>query len=220
MIHDILHQLNLAASFVGGAPFVLPLSVLFTVVLWRREASLAARWLAVFSVCVATVVTLKIVGRTCGLSVFDDRLISPSGHVALSAVVYGSIGLVLARQFDDWRRRALELAVLGLVLTVAYSRVRLHAHSVAEVVVGFTLGGLAVAAFAWSVAQFDLRRLRVSPVAVAGVAAVSLIAALLLGVPYTEMLIARIAQRLQEQALLCTPPDALGTTQVGALYIR
>lgn len=150
--------LNKAVTLLGSAPFVLPVSGVLAAVLWRRHSVLvAARWVAALALMVGAVALLKIAGHACNVHLFDDRLTSPSGHAALSAAVYGAVGVVAARHLDGWRRNAFLLAVFGVVSGVAVSRVILRAHSVSEVTVGLALGGLAVAAFAHGLTRFAQR---------------------------------------------------------------
>lgn len=146
--------LNKAVTLLGSAPVVLPVSGVLTAVLWRRHSvKAAAGWVAALGLMVAVVMLLKIAGHACNIHFLDDRLTSPSGHAALSAAVYGAVGVVVARHVEGWRRNAFLLAVFGIVAGVAVSRVILRSHSVTEVTVGLALGGLAVAAFAQGLAR-------------------------------------------------------------------
>ena len=146
--------LNKAVTLLGSAPVVLPVSGALAAVLWRRHSAKAAvGWGVALASMVAVVVLLKIAGHACNVHLFDDRLTSPSGHAALSAAVYGAVGVVVARHVEGWRRNAFLLAVFGVVAGVAVSRVILRSHSVTEVTVGLALGGLAVAAFALGLAR-------------------------------------------------------------------
>ena len=146
--------LNKAVTLLGSAPVVLPVSGVLTAVLWRRHSVKAAvGWVAALALMVAVVMLLKIAGHACNIHFLDDRLTSPSGHAALSAAVYGAVGVVVARHVEGWRRNAFLLAVFGIVAGVAVSRVILRSHSVTEVTVGLALGGLAVAAFAQGLAR-------------------------------------------------------------------
>ncbi len=146
--------LNKAVTLLGSAPVVLPVSGVLTAVLWRRHSVRAAvGWVAALVFMVAVVMLLKIAGHACDVHFLDDRLTSPSGHAALSAAVYGAVGVVVARHVEGWRRNAFLLAVFGIVAGVAVSRVILRSHSVTEVTVGLALGGLAVAAFAQGLAR-------------------------------------------------------------------
>ncbi|MBP2292029.1 phosphatase PAP2 family protein [Azospirillum rugosum] len=146
--------LNKAVTLLGSAPVVLPVSGVLAAVLWRRHSvKAAAGWVAALALMVAVVMLLKIAGHACNVHFLDDRLTSPSGHAALSAAVYGAVGVVVARHVEGWRRNAFLLAVFGVVAGVAVSRVILRSHSVTEVTVGLALGGLAVAAFAQGLAR-------------------------------------------------------------------
>lgn len=67
----------------------------------------------------------------------------PSGHAALAAVVYLTLGLLLTRTLP---KRSLKIYVVGiavlLALAVGTSRVYLGVHWPSDVLAGWTLGGL------------------------------------------------------------------------------
>ena len=77
---------------------------------------------------------------------FDLR--SPSGHSALSFAVYGTYAAIIASSQISWRKIVPYLFVAVLVLLIAASRVILGCHTVADVVVGSSIG-LSVSFFMW-----------------------------------------------------------------------
>lgn len=104
--------------------------------------------------------TLKVmVGRS--RPQFDDAVAHalgnsfPSGHAMNSAVVYGTLLVVMWRPLRTLRWRVTALSLLsGLVLAIAASRVVLTVHYVSDVVAGVVLGaafviGSAAAFRAW-----------------------------------------------------------------------
>lgn len=90
--------------------------------------------------------TLKVmVGRS--RPQFDDAVAHalgksfPSGHAMNSAIVYGTLFVVMWWPLRTWRRRATASVLLsGLVVAIAGSRVVLTVHYVSDVVAGVVLG--------------------------------------------------------------------------------
>ena len=75
----------------------------------------------------------------------------PSGHVAASVAVYGSLGLLLAAHFKNiWARIAIWTVAVGFTLVVATSRVYRGEHHPIDVVGGVIMGigAVCVALFA------------------------------------------------------------------------
>jgi len=206
--------LNKAITLLGNAALLLPLSGLFAVLLWRRHSLLAAAsWVGVLVLCVAVVATLKVAGHACGLHLFDERLTSPSGHAALSATVYGAVGLVAARRFEGRRRRALLLAGVGGVGAVGLSRVVLGLHSTPEVLVGLALGALAVAVFAQSLGRPAPSSPNLNPLVAAMVVLFAIVGVTLGDRPLAEPILQRIAALAQEQSVLCGPEGTGGAAR-------
>ena len=81
----------------------------------------------------------------------------PSGHAATSAVVYLTLGALIARSLGHVRLQSFVVAVsIALTLAIGTSRVYLGVHWPTDVLAGWTVGaGWALAA--WLVAR-DLRR--------------------------------------------------------------
>lgn len=78
----------------------------------------------------------------------------PSGHATSSAVVYLTLGALLARTERQWAVRAYVFAVAGfLTLLVGVSRVFLGVHYPTDVLAGWTLGA-AWALLCWVVARW------------------------------------------------------------------
>jgi membrane-associated phospholipid phosphatase len=119
---------------------ILPMIVLIALGLWLagwRRAAIA--WACVVPATLGVVLIGKMAVAACGFALPQGlRLHSPSGHTASAAVVYGGL---LALVAPVARRRYL---VLGCALTAAAlfgaSRLYLQLHTLADVMVGATIG--------------------------------------------------------------------------------
>ncbi len=137
-----------AMSFItnfGDAAMVIPASVVLIVVLrmfaGRREAVAFA---AAFASCLLAITLAKLVCATCDFRSPILGIRNPSGHAALAAVFYGSLGQLLAAGRRAVLRIAAYAGAAAMIAVVAASRVALHAHSVSDVVFGVMVGVAAV----------------------------------------------------------------------------
>ena len=143
-----LMHLTQAVSNLGDSAILLPLSLIVAAAIWRFQSQLAAAWfLGAVTLCAAVMAILKIAFVTCSHAWGTD-IVSPSGHASLSAMFYGSLALVVARQVRPWQQALIVIGGCGLIAAVAISRVVLRVHSPAEVLVGLTVGMAACALFA------------------------------------------------------------------------
>ena len=74
-------------------------------------------------------------------------MINPSGHAAMSTMIYGALAIVLGAGLSGWRRWAVYGVFILLIVAIAVSRPILHAHNPEEVLAGFLVGLGAVAIF-------------------------------------------------------------------------
>jgi membrane-associated phospholipid phosphatase len=134
-------------SGLGDVAVVAPASAALVVGLLllgvRRDAVTFA--VAMFA-CVALALLAKLAFAACGAAPRFD-IESPSGHAALGAAFYGSLAALLAGGRPLIVRLAFYVAAACAAVAVAYGRVELRAHSVAEVICGLLIGAAAAARF-------------------------------------------------------------------------
>lgn len=152
-------------SALADAALLLPASVLLLLYLTvLRESRLALALAASLVGAAIATIMLKLIFNACGPSLADAVVISPSGHVSFSTVFYAGLAILLSAgrarpvQFMAGAAAALLLVAIGI------SRVRLGAHSIPEVLIGFALGALAVSFFGWLSMREVLPRLPLAPV--------------------------------------------------------
>jgi len=157
----------------GDSAVLLPLSIaIFVWLLATRSMRSAIWWGAALAVCGVGIGILKILFFACPPA---PDLGSPSGHTALSLLAYGALGVIVAGEARSrWLRWTVHVSAFLFVLTIAVSRVEVHAHSPSEVVVGFLVGGMALAVFATAYLRVPSRSGRVVPLLVATVMTIAL----------------------------------------------
>jgi membrane-associated phospholipid phosphatase len=142
-----------ALTDFGDSAVLLPLAL--TLLIWlafRSPRHLAPWWAGTFFVCAGITAVLKVYFFACP-PLADLR--SPSGHTALSMLVYGALAVVAAGQILRWRL-VLIAGGAALALAIAASRVALHDHTILETVLGLVIGTAALALFAWRIAVHPL----------------------------------------------------------------
>ena len=134
-------------SGLGDVAVVAPASAALVVGLLllgaRRDADTFA--FAMFA-CVALALLAKLAFAACGAAPRFD-IESPSGHAALGAAFYGSLAALLAGGRPLGVRLAIYVPAACAAAAVAYGRVELRVHSVAEVACGLLIGVAAAALF-------------------------------------------------------------------------
>jgi undecaprenyl-diphosphatase len=145
----LTHWMRTITEF-GDAGIVLAIAAACGAWLWRRRSRQAALvWAVAVLGCVVSMVALKLGFYTGDLSVSGVALRNPSGHAALSMMVYGGAAWITAGQLSDWRRPFLLLLGAAAVAAIAVSRRYLHFHSASDVVVGVAVGAFWAALFLW-----------------------------------------------------------------------
>ncbi len=103
---------------------------------WKRGALV---WMAGVSGTLACLAALKIVFLACGWRWTHGELVSPSGHAASAALFYGGFPLLVLRPggMGRYLRPLIPFAVAALI---GVSRLVLHYHRPAEVMLGSVIG--------------------------------------------------------------------------------
>ncbi len=131
-------------------------------------------WLLVVAASGITVALLKIGFSDCAAAGPLGRPFSPSGHTAMSTLVYGGLALLASAGRPAIVRVAALIPALVLALGIGVSRIVVHAHTPAEVVAGFAIGGGALLLLHRATAGATLRLPPLALVAVALVVALAM----------------------------------------------
>ena len=162
---------NFVTDF-GDSAVTVPLALLVLVSLVARgQRRLACGWGLAVGGCAATMGALKLLFGACG-GMLASNIVSPSGHTAMSAGVYGALALLVGVGQPSWRRKALYLIVAACIAAIGWSRVVLHDHTPAEVAIGLAVGSAAVLLFRAMLGQQDAPVLPLKWLAVCGAALV------------------------------------------------
>lgn len=137
--HLLIAVTELGDSAVNSAIVVSLLSVL----LLRRQFFAAGFWLFSIGGGAGLVQLLKwSLQRPRPIEIYNgiSSWSFPSGHATMSALVYGSLAILVVRGFNSrWRWFPFATAI-SLSLLVAFSRVYLGAHWLSDVLGGLSLG--------------------------------------------------------------------------------
>jgi membrane-associated phospholipid phosphatase len=159
---DVSH----VASGIAGASVIVPLVGLTVValILWRRWRLASFLVQAGLAEALAYSLTVKFVHRprppVVQLDTYNLMHSFPSGHVAASIAVYGSLAMLLTGHFRAWWLR---IPIWGLAtaipLVVAWSRMYRGEHHLIDVAAGVLMGvgALGVAIFAARTARAAAR---------------------------------------------------------------
>jgi undecaprenyl-diphosphatase len=137
-------DLMVAASELGSAnvtmPVIVAVALLFAL---QRHWVTLGYWLGSAAVAEILVRVLKFtLGRARPNDIYSgvERFSFPSGHAALSMVVYGFLAFLLARGKPAWAKIAITLLCASAILMIAFSRLYLGAHWFSDVAGSFSLG--------------------------------------------------------------------------------
>ncbi|MDD5585889.1 MAG: phosphatase PAP2 family protein [Alphaproteobacteria bacterium] len=135
-------------TFVGAVTDFGESSLLFAIataiaiyLVWRGRWRAGLVFMLAFLLVAAGIGLLKMIFIGCAVRWLPVAVHSPSGHTAMAAVVLGTIAAMTANGKRGWRRYGPLILALVLVAAIAATRVILEVHSVAEVAIGFFVGG-------------------------------------------------------------------------------
>ena len=101
--------------------------LIFLMAAGKRRAALA--WAAAVVVTGAMMAALKLVFDACGGTAAATHILSPSGHTAMSTVVYGALAVLVAARLGPRGRGTIGAAAAAFIFGIAWRRVALHHHS-------------------------------------------------------------------------------------------
>ena len=138
----------------GSVPVLIPLVVVGGLVARKATGSWIPMLILAFSLAGAGVLddlVKPLIGRAPPqmgpILVRSSDFAFPSGHATQSAAVYGGLAYVLAGCVRSWRAKVAWWTVaMVVVVVVGFSRVYLGAHWTTDVLGGFALGGVWLAA--------------------------------------------------------------------------
>lgn len=127
---------------------------------------------------------------------------SPSGHAALTTVVWGLLATLIAAQYSGWRRRLTLTVAIILIGSIAVTRWLLHFHTRSEIIAGLAVGLLGLLT-----ARYFLHRRTAQKFDPRGLMVATVVAALVLHgfrLP-AEGFMQALAQMLQGSLSFCAP---------------
>jgi membrane-associated phospholipid phosphatase len=139
-------------SNLGDAAVTLPVAIVCAVWIAKTDLGLAYRWGLTLACGMLLVGVTKVLYYAWGVSVPLAHFRVISGHTMLSTAVW-VVAFALVLRW--WRQPVSPGIVAGLLLgaMTGMSRVHGHSHSVAEVLIGWTIGSIA----AWVFLRLALR---------------------------------------------------------------
>jgi membrane-associated phospholipid phosphatase len=130
----------------GDSAVTVPLALLVFVFLWAAAARrIALGWAVATGGCAVTMGALKVLFTACGPEIAD--ITSPSGHTAMSVVVYGALATLIGARLRSERRRIVSITAGVAIVGISLSRWVLRDHTAAEITVGFGVGTAALVLF-------------------------------------------------------------------------
>jgi len=158
-------ELMVALTMLGDWWVLLAMCAVMMLWLAVRRA-----WPAVFGIAAAIIAQIILTSimkmavarpRPPGLdpSAFDTMGSFPSGYAAFSTLAFGLLAVIAGQALGRWSRATLLSFVCMIVVTIAFSRVYLGAHWLSDVLGGIMLALIPVAALAFVLEAYPVRRL-------------------------------------------------------------
>ena len=141
-------QVLLAVTYLGDTGFVLPLTALLAGGMGFYESRHAA-WLLLRAmlVCLGVMAAFKMLLIACGYGA-GIGIVSPSGHASMVTFFYGALAVITWTWRKSVLRHMILLCAAVVISVVAFSRVALEFHSIAEVLFGVFVGAICLWGFA------------------------------------------------------------------------
>ena len=153
---DWLYEPMLFVTALGYYWVVLPLLVLAAYAFYRKGRRISATLLVVATLGgMALTSVLKSVFQRTRPELFDSGYTAsfysfPSGHATIAVGFYGTLTLLVAWRLKGFRRWAVVVAGVALVLLIGFSRLYLGVHYPTDVIAGFLAAPLWVSTIALS----------------------------------------------------------------------
>lgn len=133
---------------LGDASVTLPLAIAVLIFLfWRRRWRDSLYWFTALGFGLLAVTIIKLIlkiPRPVSLYSGSELYSFPSGHATMSTIIYGLLAGYIASSISlRWRWLVYAIAVL-LIMAIAFSRLYLGAHWLADVTAGLALGTVGV----------------------------------------------------------------------------
>lgn len=138
---------------------------------------------------------------------------SPSGDVAASTMVLGSLAIVLCSQLAGAWRLATAVFVVGVVVAIATSLIMVGVHSISEVMVGTLVGMLTLVWFFRTYRRLEHPRLNVL---LLSVAAITILVVLHGAHLPAEKMLRKWSRLIRTETPICKP---FGVTQPGIRHL-
>jgi membrane-associated phospholipid phosphatase len=171
-----LHTVWVFVTDCGDSAVTVPLALLvliFLVVSGQQRVAFA--WILAVGGAAIVIGALKLAFGACGTAIAGNHIVSPSGHTAMSAAVYGALALMAGSRLPQGRRYVVYAAAGAAIVCIALSRVVLHEHNFPEIVVGWIVGAGAVAVFAVALGRQEAPPLPLGWMVLCGVILVALL---------------------------------------------
>ena len=146
-VNTITNKIMLLITFLGKHQFLIPanLLVIFYFLFIRRQTWFSIRVIAISISSLLLMLLLKqLFQRKRPLSPLlkaAKGLSFPSGHAIMSVTFYGSLIYILQHTITiEWLKALTAVLLIGLILSIGYSRVYLRVHYASDVAAGFIIG--------------------------------------------------------------------------------
>jgi membrane-associated phospholipid phosphatase len=116
-------------------PMILLIAAVLLLSGWRRGA---VAWCSVVPLTLLAVGLAKFMVFRFGAPAWLPDLLSPSGHTASAALVYGGLMAILVPYMGPWRRVLLVAVPMAAIIGV--TRLFLRVHTLDDVIVGAIIG--------------------------------------------------------------------------------